>query len=78
MGCTTSSEIYTSSGEKAYRIECSGGVMSKSDCIKKAGSICKSRGYTEIDYREEAGFGVALADVNIPGPTLRFMTIQCN
>jgi hypothetical protein len=78
LSCATSSQVYTPSGKKAHKINCSGTVMTKSDCMKKAGNICKTRGYTEIDYREEAGPGLILADITIPGTITRFMTIQCN
>lgn len=76
--CAISREVYTPEGDKAYNIDCSGSAMSKSQCIKKAGDICKSRGYTEIDYREEVGPGLSLAGVTIPGMINRNMTIKCN
>ena len=36
IGCATSSEVYTQSGDKAYKIEGSGSALSKSLCEKKS------------------------------------------
>ena len=78
IGCATSSEVYTQSGDKAYKIDCSGSALSKSLCKKKAGSICKTRGYTEIDFREEISPGMSVGGVSVGGFVSRIMTIQCN
>ena len=45
---------------------------------KKAGSICKIRGYTEIDFREEISPGMSVGGVSVGGFVSRIMTIQCN
>jgi hypothetical protein len=78
LGCATSSEVYTSSGDKAYKIDCSGSALSKSICEKKAGSICKTRGYKEIDFREQVSPGISLGGISSGGFISRVMTIQCN
>ena len=78
LGCATSSEVYTPSGDKAYKIDCSGSALSKSICEKKAGSICKTRGYKEIDFREQVSPGISLGGISSGGFISRVMTIQCN
>ena len=78
LGCATSSEVYTPSGDKAYKIDCSGSALSKSICEKKAGSICKTRGYKEIDFREQVSPGISLGGISTGGFISRVMTIQCN
>jgi|TARA_R110000803_G_C11785287_1_gene297226 hypothetical protein len=78
IGCATSSEVYTQTGDKAYKIDCSGSALSKSLCEKKAGSICKTRGYKEIDFREEVSPGITYGGISTGGFVSRVMTIQCN
>ena len=78
LGCATSSEVYTQTGEKAYKIDCSGSALSKSYCEKKAGNICKSDGYREIDFREQVSPGISLGGISTGGFISRVMTIQCN
>ena len=48
--CSTVSEVYMQSGEKAYKINCSGTALSKSDCEKKARSICETNGYKKLIF----------------------------
>ena len=75
--CATSSQVYTPSGDKAYKIDCSGSALSKSLCEKKAGSICKTRGYNVLDYREEISPGISYGGISVGGFVSRIMTIQC-
>ena len=77
VGCATSSEVYTPSGDKAHKIDCSGSALSKSLCEKKAGSICKTRGYNVLDYREEVSPGMTYGGISVGGFVSRIMTIQC-
>ena len=77
-GCATSSQVYTPSGDKAYKIDCSGSALSKSVCEKKAGSICKTRGYKVLDYREEVTPGISYGGISVGGFINRNMTVQCN
>ena len=76
--CSTTSEVYTQSGEKAYKINCSGTALSKSYCEKKARSICETNGYKKIDFREQVSPGNTMGGMSVGGFVSRVMTIQCN
>lgn len=76
--CVTTSEVYTKSVEKAYKINCSGTALSKSYCEKKARSICETNGYKIIDFREQVSPGNTMGGMSTGGFISRVMTIQCD
>ena len=66
FGCAhvvTVEETYTSSGQKGYVIDCSGDTGAHfimhnptwEDCYKKAGEVCRDRGYEIIERSDDQG-----------------------
>jgi hypothetical protein len=49
VGCADSEPTFTSSGEKGYSIDCSGGDSSWGDCYEEAGEVCGTRGYRILE-----------------------------
>ena len=75
VGCATVKEVYMPSGEKAYSIDCTGNALSREHCIKKAGELCKEKGYKILSYHEEE---TPMLVMGFPGPTKRNLKVQCN
>ena len=48
-----SKEIFTSDGEKAYSIACTGDGLSWSSCYEKASEICSTKGYEILTQSSE-------------------------
>ena len=74
VGCATVKEVYMPSGEKAYAIDCTGNALSREHCLKKAGEICKEKGYEILAYHEEE---TPMLVMGYPGPTKRNLKVQC-
>jgi hypothetical protein len=54
-GCATSRTTYMPDGRQGHAIDCSGSLVPWSACQKKAGDICKARGYDIISANGEQG-----------------------
>ena len=75
VGCATVKEVYMPSGEKAYSIDYTGNTLSREHCLKKAGELCKEKGYKILSYHEEE---TPMLVLGVPGSTKRTLKVQCN
>lgn len=53
--CTFASKTYAPDGRQAFSISCDGLVNSWAGCFKKAGAICKERGYDTFVQGSDGG-----------------------
>ena len=51
-GCAIAQKTYTPDGREGYTITC-GGALDWSYCERKAGEICRARGYEVLNRTEE-------------------------
>lgn len=51
--CATVAKTYTSSGEEAYSLNCSGTARGWDKCFQAAGNICGAKGYKILDRSSE-------------------------
>ena len=73
--CAMSEESYLPDGRKGHAISCSGTALTWNDCYKKAGEICRERGYTVVDGGSERG---QVSSRQFSGPVIiRNMMIAC-
>jgi len=54
-GCTFASKTYAPDGREAFSISCDGLANSWAGCFKKAGGICKERGYDTFTSSTDGG-----------------------
>ena len=54
-GCTTVAPTFGPDGRAAFTLDCSGTMQSWGGCHKKAGNLCKERGYDTIYTSGERG-----------------------
>lgn len=60
-GCATVSKTYTSNGEEAYTLNCSGTARGWDTCFKAAGNLCGTQGYNVLEKSSE---DTAVANAN--------------
>lgn len=53
QGCAYSKKTYLADGREGVSIDCSGGAMNWGYCERKAGDICKARGYEIISALQD-------------------------
>jgi hypothetical protein len=73
IGCSSIvvTPTFSESGERRYRIECSGEFLSWADCQAKADEVCLSKGYSVIaSSLEKPGMTQSAVD-------RRILTIGC-
>lgn len=58
-GSTYAGEVYLPDGTKGFTVDCSGAFISWNSCYKKAGKICKEKGYTVVDRSDNKGGVIA-------------------
>ena len=78
-GCVTAKQTYSSDGEIAYSLNCSGATNNWGKCNEKAGEICGSKGYDVLTKEEEQGVIASASSAAAYGGSLHFrtMTIAC-
>lgn len=54
-GCAFASKTYAPDGRQAFSITCDGLANSWAGCFKKAGAICKERGYDVFTQGSDGG-----------------------
>ena len=55
-GCVHVSETYSSDGQMAYTLDCSGAISNWGMCYQKAGEICSGWGYDVLEKDSEIGY----------------------
>lgn len=50
MGCAVSKETYLPDGTKGYSISCDRAALGINTCFEKAGDLCGSRGYDQLNH----------------------------
>ena len=53
--CATSREVYTSTGELGYSIDCSGTGLDWDMCLEKAGKLCPEQGFEILQTSSDTG-----------------------
>ncbi len=53
--CATSREVYTSTGELGYSIDCSGTGLDWDMCLEKAGKLCREKGFEILQTSSDTG-----------------------
>ena len=78
-GCAMASKTYTATGREGYKIDCSGSANSWGNCYKKAGDLCKERGYSVITKSGDQGYIIGGSAQAFGGGTTisRSMVISC-
>jgi hypothetical protein len=78
-GCAVTSKTFAPDGRQAFNIDCSGWAMNWSACIKKAGSICKEKGYDIYTRDAETGALITANEGTVFGGSImnRNMLIAC-
>lgn len=64
-GCATAKPTYLPDGRAGNSINCSGTALSWADCERKAGDLCKERGYDVASATQDGApfaFGTATAN----------------
>lgn len=78
-GCAVTSKTYAPDGRQAFNIDCSGWAMNWSACIKKAGNICREKGYDIYTRDAETGALITANEGTVFGGSImnRNMLIAC-
>lgn len=78
-GCTFASKTYAPDGRQAFSISCDGLANSWAGCFKKAGSICKERGYDTFTSSSDGGVLVMANPSTLTGGSVinRTLIIAC-
>ncbi len=81
--CATSREVYTSTGELGYSIDCSGTGLDWDMCLEKAGRLCPEQGFEILQTSSDIGyfsFQESSSNASSPGIRLknRNMIITCD
>jgi hypothetical protein len=53
-GCATVNKTYTSNGDEAYSLNCSGTARGWDKCFTAAGNLCGAKGYNILDRSDES------------------------
>ena len=78
-GWVTAKQTYSSDGEIAYSLNCSGAANNWGKCNEKAGEICGSKGYDVLTKEGEQGGVASASSSNAFASSLHFrtMTVAC-
>lgn len=78
-GCASVSKTYAPDGRQAFALDCSGLARSWAMCQKKAGDICRERGYDVFTRDSETGSLVSANQQQLFGGSVmnRNMLIAC-
>ena len=75
--CATSSKTYTSNGQEGFNISCSSIFLTWGSCYKKAGDICRQRGYLILEKSGGIGATMSVNQSDLYGSSNRSMIIKC-
>tara|TARA_B110000858_G_C17592596_1_gene376380 strand:+ start:346 stop:651 length:306 start_codon:yes stop_codon:yes gene_type:complete len=78
-GCASAKQTYSSDGEIAHSLNCSGTARNWGMCYAKAGEICGSKGYDVLTKEGEQGGVASASSSNAFASSLHFrtMTVAC-
>jgi hypothetical protein len=51
-GCTSAKPTYLADGARGYVVSCSGWLSDWSDCLRRAGRVCRTAGY-DVSYSDD-------------------------
>lgn len=78
-GCASSSKTYAPDGRQAFSLDCSGYARNWGMCFKKAGDICRERGYDIYTRNSDNGALVTATQSQVLAGNVmnRTMVVAC-
>jgi len=80
VGCAVSKPVHLPDGQTGYTVDCSGTKLNWAYCAKKAGQLCKEKGYKilSVNGRPPSKTAYESPEIYYYSMAGRTMTISCN